>query len=60
MRTLSGPAEEALGIIRYDTHGESWLRFATDLEPIHLNLGHDGLLHALRPGGNPTRRTLAV
>ena len=60
MTTFGEPADAAHGVIRYDTRDGSWTRFATDIEPIHLNLGHDGLFYALYPGGSPAGRTVDV
>ncbi|ETX02789.1 MAG: hypothetical protein ETSY1_02255 [Candidatus Entotheonella factor] len=60
MRTFGDPADEAKGIIRYDTSDGTWQRFAENIEPIDLTLGFDGLLYALAPGGSPSGRTVDV
>ena len=43
-----GGADEAKGIVRYDTGNDTFLRFADTIEFIDLNRGLDGLLYALR------------
>ncbi|MEO0947930.1 MAG: protein kinase [Cyanobacteria bacterium J06641_5] len=53
---LSG--DRTQGVIMYD--GASSRRFATDVEPIDLNMGLDGLLYVLAGGGSPSGRTLAA
>ena len=59
MRTFGdGGADEAQGIVVFD--GADTDRFATDIDPIDLNLGLDGLLYALSPGGSPSGRTVSV
>jgi hypothetical protein len=51
--------DRAKGIVVFDETGAS-RRFAEDIEPIDLNLGLDGLLYALYPGGTPSGRSLNV
>ena len=59
MRTFGdGGADQAKGIIAFDNTGAT--RFATDIGPIDLNIGLDGLLYALWPGGSPSGRGLSV
>ncbi|OGT81276.1 MAG: hypothetical protein A3J35_06295 [Gammaproteobacteria bacterium RIFCSPLOWO2_02_FULL_52_10] len=54
MRTFGdGGADEAMGLIRFDLDAGTSTRFASTIEPIDLNLGQDGLLYALYPGGSP-------
>jgi hypothetical protein len=42
----AGLGGEPLGVVRFDSGG-STLRFATGINPIDLNIGHDGLLYVL-------------
>lgn len=51
--------DTAQGIVVFDETGAS-SRFAEDIAPIDLNLGLDGLLYALYPGGSPGGRSLNV
>lgn len=51
-------ADEAQGIVVFE--GGNASRFATDIEPIDLNLGLDGLLYALEPGGSPGGRMVHI
>jgi hypothetical protein len=48
-------ADEGLaqGILLFNPADSSTLRFATDIDPIDLSLGLDGLLYALSPGTSP-------
>lgn len=57
MVTYSGAAK---GVIRFDQDQSTALRFATDIEPIDLNLGLDGLLYVLYPSSIPNGRCLDV
>ncbi len=43
-----GGADQAEGIVRFDTSNDTFLRFADTIEFIDLNRGLDGLLYALR------------
>jgi hypothetical protein len=54
-----GGVDTAQGIVVFDETGVS-SRFAEDIAPIDLNLGLDGLLYALYPGGSPGGRSLNV
>lgn len=58
MMTYSGG--EAQGIVAIDRSTNAATRFATDIEPIDLSLGRNGLLYALSPGGSPDGRTIDV
>ncbi|MGQ0598480.1 PEP-CTERM sorting domain-containing protein [Aquabacterium sp.] len=58
MMTYSGG--EAQGIVAIDRSTNTATRFATNIEPIDLSLGNNGLLYALSPGGSPDGRTLDV
>jgi len=61
MRTFGdGGADEAHGIVRFDLSDSAATRFATNLEPIDLTVGLDGLLYALYPGGSPEGRFVDV
>lgn len=61
MRTFGDSgADEAKGIIRFDLQNNSSERFATDIEPKDLNIGLDGLLYALFPGGTPGGTSINV
>ncbi len=55
-----GGADNAQGVVRFDLDGANPLRFATDVEPIDLTLGLDGLLYVLHPGGSPGGRFVEV
>ncbi|MBN1514521.1 MAG: PEP-CTERM sorting domain-containing protein [Phycisphaerae bacterium] len=57
MVTFSGAAK---GVVRFDRDQSTALRFATDIEPIDLNLGLDGLLYVLYPSSIPNGRCLDV
>lgn len=46
------------GIVVFE--GENASRFATDIEPIDINRGLNGLLYALSPGGSPSGRMVSV
>jgi hypothetical protein len=59
MRTF-GDGGEPMGIIRFDLEGGPAIRFAEDIGPIDLNIGLDGLLYALHPGGSPSGRDVDV
>lgn len=50
---------EEMGIVRFDDGGPP-MRFAEDIDPIDLNMGIDGLLYALHPGGSPGGRQIDV
>lgn len=41
------------GIIRFDITTAATTRFATNVQPIDLNIGLDGMLYALQPDGFP-------
>jgi len=41
---------EAAGVVRFDLDGGATTRFATNIEPIDLNVGLDGLLYTLSTG----------
>ena len=41
------------GIVRFDLEGGPTIRFADNIEPFDLNIGLDGRLYALYPGGSP-------
>jgi hypothetical protein len=41
---------EASGVVRFDLDGGATTRFATNIEPIDLNIGLDGLLYTLSTG----------
>ena len=43
----------AQGIVVYDLEKDEFSRFGTTIEPIDLNLGLDGFVYALYPGGSP-------
>jgi hypothetical protein len=59
MRTF-GTGDELQGIVRFDLAGGPTMRFAEDIEPFDLNIGLNGLLYALYPGGSPSGRSVAV
>ena len=50
---MSTAGGESKGIVRFDLAAGTATRTATDIEPIDLNIGLDGLLYALYPGGVP-------
>jgi hypothetical protein len=52
--------DEVHGILRFNTFTGGSTRFADELETIDLNLGLDGLLYALSPGGSPGGRDIHV
>jgi hypothetical protein len=54
----SGKSQQ--GVVRYDLVTNSFTRFATNIEPIDLTIGEDGLLYALYPGGSPEGRFIDV
>ncbi|MEM9566935.1 MAG: hypothetical protein AAF974_01405 [Cyanobacteria bacterium P01_E01_bin.34] len=59
MRTSGdGGADEARGILAID--GTKVRRFAWEIDAIDLNIGLDGWLYALTPGGSPGGSTVAV
>ncbi len=61
MRTFGdGGADEAQGVVRFDLASGTWERFAESFEPIDLNIGLDGKLYALYPGGSPEGRFIEV
>ncbi len=55
-----GGADQAMGVIRFNQSDGTWVRFGEDHEPIDLNIGRDGLLYTLFPGGSPNGRTVNV
>lgn len=48
------------GLIRVDTSNNTSKQFATDLSPIDLNVGKNGLLYVLSPGGSPEGRFIDI
>jgi outer membrane protein assembly factor BamB len=48
------------GVVQFDLNSTTTSRFATDIEPIDLTIGLDGLLYVLYPGGSPGGRTIDV
>lgn len=60
MRTFGNPEDAVTGIVRFDLNGGPTIRFAEDIEPFDLNVGLDGLLYAMYPGGSPSGRTVRV
>src|SRR5262249_50594559 len=60
MRTFGSPEDIAQGIVRFDLNDDTAIRFAQDIGPIDVNIGLDGLLYALYPGGSPDGPNLAV
>ena len=54
-RTSGSPNQ---GIVAFNSSGEH--RFATDISPIDLSVGLNGLLYALTPGGSPSGRVVNV
>jgi hypothetical protein len=58
MQTVSTGAPK--GVIRFNSSGGSPVRFATNRDPIDLNMGLDGLLYVLFPGGFPEGEGLAI
>jgi len=51
---------DANGVIRYDLTNNDSIRFANGIDSIDLNVGLDGLLYVLSPGGSPEGRTVHV
>ncbi len=51
---------EASGVVRFDLETDEFIRFADGTDAIDLNLGLDGLLYVLSPGGSPEGRVLDV
>jgi hypothetical protein len=48
------------GVIRFDLDTGSIVRFANDVRATDVNMGLDGLLYVLYPGGSPSGRTVRV
>jgi hypothetical protein len=51
METTGGPPQ---GILEYNINSQSFVRFATEIEPEDLNIGLDGLLYAIDGFSDPT------
>ena len=57
----AGPPEfKPQGVVRFDLSGGETIRFAEDLDAVDLNIGGDGLLYVLSPGGIGGGRVLDV
>lgn len=48
------------GVVAFDISGGITQRFATDIGPIDLNMGLDGYLYVLYPGGSPCGKTIDI
>jgi hypothetical protein len=48
------------GIVRFDRSGGPTTRFASNIEPLDVSVGLDGLLYALHPTGSPGGQTVNV
>jgi len=65
MATFGGGGDEANGVVRFDLATFQAIRFAEGTpnghgDYIDLNLGQDGLLYAIYPGGSPAGNMLDV
>jgi hypothetical protein len=54
----SGNSDAGKGIVRFNVKEHDARRFATNLDPIDLNIGKDNLLYVLSPGGSPEGRAV--
>lgn len=56
----NGGTDQARGVVRFDMESAAAVRFAENIDPIDLNMGLDGLLYCLYPGGSPEGRYVDV
>lgn len=52
----ANPGGETKGVVRFDVSNGAETRFATNLDPIDLSLGWDGLLYVLHSDGTTVQR----